>query len=141
MRVVLDVNVLISAVISPLGAPGRVLRFWEQDKFEIATSPPILSELERVIRYPKVQVKYKIPAEFVQQFLSMIQGGAIVIEPLIELTTIKEDPSDNRYLECAIASESSYIITGDKHLLDLNTFEGIQILSPAAFLALLELSP
>lgn len=141
MRVVLDVNVLISAVISPLGAPGRVLRFWEQDKFEIATSPPILSELERVIRYPKVQVKYKIPAEFVQQFLSMIQGGAIVIEPLIELTTIKEDPSDNRYLECAIASEFSYIITGDKHLLDLNTFEGIQILSPAAFLALLELSP
>ena len=140
MRVVLDVNVLISAVISPLGAPGRVLRFWEQDKFEIATSPPILSELERVIRYPKVQVKYKIPAEFVQQFLSMIQGGAIVIEPSIELTTIKEDPSDNRYLECAIASESSYIITGDKHLLDLNTFEGIQVLSPAAFLALLELS-
>ena len=139
MRAVLDVNVLISAVISPLGAPGRILRFWEQDKFELASSPPILSELERVLHYPKIQGKYNIPAEFIKQFLDMLQGGAILIEPIIKLTTIKEDPSDNRYLECAVASESSYIVTGDISLLDLNTFKGIQILTPAGFLALLEL--
>ena len=139
MRAVLDVNVLISAVISPLGAPGRILQFWEQDKFELATSPPILIELERVIHYPKIQGKYNIPAEFVKEFLGMIQGGAILIEPIINITTIKEDPSDNRYLECAVASESSHIVTGDKHLLDLNAFKGIQILTPAGFTALLEL--
>jgi hypothetical protein len=139
MRAVLDVNVLISAVISPLGAPGRILRFWEQDKFELATSPPILIELERVLQYPKIQSKYQLPAKFVKQFLVMIQGGAIVIEPIINITTIREDPSDNRYLECAVASEASYIVTGDKHLLNLNAFEGIQVLTPAAFLALLEL--
>lgn len=139
MRAVLDVNVLISAVISPLGAPGRILRFWEQDKFELATSPPILIELERVLHYPKIQGKYNIPAKFIKQFLGMLQGGAILIDPIINSTAIKEDPSDNRYLECAVASESSYIVTGDKHLLDLNELQGIQIVTPAGFLALLEL--
>jgi predicted nucleic acid-binding protein len=52
---------------------------------------------------------------------------------------IADDPDDNRLLECAVTSGSLYIISGDQHLLDLKEYQGIQILSPAGFVVLLEM--
>ena len=139
MRVVLDANVLLSAVISPRGTPAQILRLWEGEHFELVISPPILAELERVIHYPRIQERYNLSEEYVGQFLQSIGSGATVVDPAVELSVIEKDPSDDRYLECAVASEASYIVTGDGHLLDLEEYGGVAILNPAEFLALVKL--
>jgi putative PIN family toxin of toxin-antitoxin system len=139
MQVVLDANVLISAVISSHGAPAQILTLWEEERFDLVVSQPILKELERVIHYPRIQQRYNLPEEDVARFLQLIRGGAIVVEPNVEIEAIERDPSDNRYLECAIEAGASYIVSGDQHLLELEEFRGIVILPPAAFLAVLRL--
>jgi putative PIN family toxin of toxin-antitoxin system len=139
MRVVLDTNVIVSALISSQGAPGETLQAWERDRFDLVVSPATLDELGRVLHYPKIQKKYNLPTEHLDRFLRTISSQAILVNPTKELKVIKADPSDNRYLECAQEGDAAFIVTGDKHLLDLGEFEGTIILPPAGFLAVLEL--
>ncbi len=139
MRVVLDVNVLISAVISPHGNPARILALWQQEKFDLAISEPILEELDRVLHYPRIQARYHLPEEQVDEFLHLLASLAITVHPSLELSIVEKDPSDSRYLECAQAAGASYIVTGDDHLLELKDYQGIVILDPTSFLALLAL--
>ena len=83
MQVVLDANVLISAVISSSGAPARILRLWEEERFDLLLSPPILEELDRVIHYPRIQQRYNLPEEEIARFLQLIRSGVIVVEPQV----------------------------------------------------------
>ncbi len=139
MHVVLDANVLVSALISPRGAPGAILAAWEKERFDLLVSPATLDELGRVLHYPKIQQKYKLPADKLEQFLRSITSQAVLVNPAQELAIITADPAGNRYLECAKAGDAAYLVTGDKHLLDLAEFEGTVILPPAGFLAVLDL--
>jgi hypothetical protein len=139
MRAVLDVNVLVSAVITSRGSPGKILELWKREHFELVISPPILEELARVIHHPGIQKRYNLPEERVDRFLSLISNASIIVEPHRELSVAEDDPSDNRYLECAAEGDANYIVSGDKHLLKLKEFEGIVILPPAGFLTLLKL--
>jgi putative PIN family toxin of toxin-antitoxin system len=141
MRVVLDANVLISAVISPQGTPAQILRMWEEgeSEIELVLSPAILVEVERVIHYPRIQERYKLPEEYVGQFLDLIRSSATLIEASEKLSIIAEDPPDNRYLECAAEARASYIVTGDDLLLRLKEYKGVIILRPAAFVAAVKL--
>jgi hypothetical protein len=139
MRVFLDVNVLISAVISPRGNPARILALWRQDRFDLAVSEPILEELERVLHYPRIRERYHPPEKEIQQFLKLIATTAIMVEPSQNLSVIERDPSDDRFLECAVEADARYIVTGDSHLLELKDYRGIMILNPTSFLALLGL--
>jgi putative PIN family toxin of toxin-antitoxin system len=139
MQVVLDANVLVNAVISSRGAPAQILRLWEEERFDVLVSRPILEELERVLHYPRIQQKYDLLEEDVATFLRFMRSGAIIVEPNDKITVIERDPTDNRYLECAVAGGASYIVSGDQHLLELGEFRGIVILPPAGFLAALNL--
>jgi putative PIN family toxin of toxin-antitoxin system len=139
MQVVLDANVLVNAVISSRGAPAQILRLWEEERFDVLVSQPILEELERVLHYPRIQERYDLPEEDVATFLRFMRSGAIIIEPNVGITVIERDITDNRYLECAVAGGASYIVSGDQHLLELEEFQGIVILPPAGFLAALNL--
>jgi putative PIN family toxin of toxin-antitoxin system len=139
MQVVLDANVLVSAVISSRGAPAQILRLWEEERFDVLVSQPILEELERVLHYPRIQQRYDLPEEDVASFLRFMRSGAIIVEPSDKVTVIERDPSDNRYLECSVAGGASYIVAGDQHLLQLGEFRGIVILPPAGFLVALNL--
>lgn len=139
MRVVLDANVIVSALISTKGAPAQIVAHWQAEGFEVVVSPAIVQELDRVLHYPKLQQRYHLREGHVQRFLRLLAGQAIQVVPSQELTVIERDPTDNRYLECALAGDAAIIVTGDQHLLDLGAYEGIQILTPAGFLALLRL--
>ena len=86
MRVVLEANVLVSALISRSGAPARILDRWERDEFEIAISPAILQELDRVLHYPRLQERFHLPeskAAIVSQ----------IISATIEMGLVKPDDS------------------------------------------------
>ena len=139
LRVVLDANVLVSALISEKGSPARLVACWQDEKFDVVVSPTILQELDRVLRYPRLQERYHLPEDDIQRLLRLLGRQAIEVVPSEELTVIKRDPTENHYLECAIAGNASVIVTGDQHLLELEECEGVEILSPAGFLAFLRL--
>lgn len=139
MRIVLDANVLVSALISSAGAPAQIVAYWREDKFEVAISTPILHELDRVLHYPRLQEHYHLPEKRIRRFLRLLARQAVAVAPPQSVTVIELDPDDNRYLECAVAAEAEVIVSGDRHLLALGEYQGIQILSPAGFVVLLKL--
>ena len=136
MRVVVDANVFVSALISSRGAPAQVLAAWLTGRFDVVISAAILHELQRVLAYEWLQ-KYARVRESSAEFVELIAGQAIWIEPAETINLIEDDPTDNRYLECAVGGNAQYVVSGDEHLLRVEAYQGIRILSPQAFLTLL----
>ena len=138
MIVVLDTNVIISSLLSPKGSPSRIMEGWEAEKFDVAISQPLIGELERVLGYEKILRHFSNPPKRINALLKRFASVGLWVEPQTEYIVIQDDPDDNRVLECAVAASASYIISGDEHLLALEEFQGIRIITPAGFLALLD---
>jgi hypothetical protein len=139
MLVVLDTNVIVSALLSPGGPPAEIVRCWEGDEFEVVTSLPLIAELERVLAYPQVRRYLKASKGEIAAFLRRMRTVATVVEPQMTLDVIEADPDDNRVLECAATGGAAYIVSGDEHLLGLGEYEQIIILNPVSFLTLLKI--
>lgn len=99
----------------------------------------MLTELERALGYPQVAKYLRLTPEQIRAFIRGYAAAATLTEPQIKLDVIQDDPGDNKVLECAAAGGADYIVSGDRHLLDLKEYRGIVILPPAGFLTLLEL--
>jgi putative PIN family toxin of toxin-antitoxin system len=138
-RVVLDANIYVSALISEKGNPARIIRAWRGEAIEIAFSQPVIDEILRVTNYERIQRKYAKVRENRLNFVELLSEQCVWVEPAKGLDVVKADESDNRYIECAVASGAQYIVTGDDHLLELKNYLGIEIITPAAFIILLEL--
>lgn len=138
MRVVIDTNVIISRFLSPSGSPARVLALWEDGRFEAVVSEPILAEYDRVLAYPKIAVRLGLTSDEIAQTVADFRAFAVVIEPADQVTVIADDPSDNMFLEAAIAGSCDYVVSGDPHLLRVGEYRGIPVLTPAAFLAVVQ---
>ena len=138
MNVVLDTNVLVSALLSRSGSPAEIVRRWEAGQFEVLLSPVLMREVERVLRYPRVADRLSWSEETRQAFLRRLGAVAVLVDPDFQLKILAENPDDNRVVECALTGGAAFIITGDQHLLGLEEYAGIVILSPAGFLAFLD---
>jgi len=138
IRVVLDANVFVRAVLSPGGFPADILRAWRDERFHLVMSPAILEEIDRVLPYPKIHRRHRWQAERLRLFIEDLAHLAILTPGELQLNVIAEDPSDNRYLECAIEGDADYLVSGDQHLLRLGAYRKIAILAPRAFLDILE---
>ncbi len=131
MRVVLDTNVYISAILFG-GNCEEILRLAALVPFEIIISKDILKEIEFILKK-----KFRWSKRQTSEAISYIKEIATVIKSDIVLSVIKKDPSDNRIIECAVAGQAHYIVTGDRaHLLSLGSYRNIKIYSPAEFLKL-----
>mgnify|MGYP005846655037 CR=1 FL=1 len=84
--------------------------------------------------------KFGFDSGEIEEFLTIVLEAASIIEPGIRMDIIREDPDDNRILECAVAASADFIVSGDKHLLDLKRFQAIQIVSPEVFRLLIAVS-
>jgi len=133
MRVVLDTNVLLSALISPYGPPDVIYRAWRAARFEVVTSVAQLDELRRASRYPKF--KAVLQPHRVGTMVNNLQR-AVVLEHLP--TGIEaDDPNDAFLISMALASEAEYLVTGDHRagLLQRGNIGRTRIVTPAAFCA------
>lgn len=139
MIVVLDTNVIISALLSAGGSPAQIIDLWEAGVFDVAISTPLLDELKRVLDYPQVKKYQKMTPDEINTLLGRWSTISVYVEPEVVLEVVKDDSDDNRVLECAVAAKANYIISGDKHLLDLGEYRGIEVLPPAGFIVLLSL--
>ena len=133
-RMVLDCNIFVSALLVSGSGPARILDLAREKKIELLISPPILAEIARVMRYPKIQKRHRLSPEQLDDLVATYAVFATVTPGKRRVRVVQEDPSDNMYLECALEGEADFIVSGDGHLLDLGTFQGIPIVNPAVFL-------
>jgi len=137
-KIVLDTNVLVSALINPHGKPAQIINYVFENKIRLFTSPSIMEELERVLSYPKLMKRHGLNSEELKEFISDLLSIMSLIEEEKIIEVIMEDPSDDKYLSCAIDAKVDFIISGDIHLLNLGEYEGIRIVTPAQFLEIME---
>jgi putative PIN family toxin of toxin-antitoxin system len=130
VRVVLDTNVYISAILFG-GNCEEILRLAGAGSFELVISKSIILELRGIL-----EKKFRWHKKQVSETISHIKNVSTEVKPGIKVKIILNDPSDNKILECAVASRTQYIVTGNKHLLDVKTYNEISILTPADFLKL-----
>lgn len=125
MKLVLDTNILVSALLTKGTPPDQLYRAWESGNFELYTSPRQISEIRRVLSYEKLRPYIK-PME-----AAMLLENIDSLAHLTEVATPRTespDPEDNWILATAVNAKADYLVTGDKHhLLDLGTIETVEI--------------
>ncbi|MFP4082484.1 MAG: putative toxin-antitoxin system toxin component, PIN family [Candidatus Aminicenantes bacterium] len=128
-KIVIDTNVFISAVLFR-GPTSRLVSLWQKNAVSVLMSSAVLKEYARALAYPKFNLTKTEIRGIVEQELLPYVHPVKVKRPL---HIISEDPSDNKFLELAVTGKADYILSGDKHLLELKNFRGIKIITPAEF--------
>ena len=138
LRAVLDANVYASALIKPDGPPGQILHLLFVDRtFEVVLSVSILLELRRCLEYPKLRKFIRLTDEEIDRWLLALELTADMVTPSREVRAISDDPDDDHLLAAALEGRAAFLVTGDRHVLALGEYEGIRIVTPAAFLKIL----
>jgi putative PIN family toxin of toxin-antitoxin system len=133
IRVVLDANVLVSALISGNGIPGMILDAWLQGKFQLCVSPEIMKEMRHVLLYPRIAERLEAgDADKLIKHLGSLAEWVIGDDQLKILT---RDPSDNIYLSCAAKAKCNFLVTGNlEHFQEAGSeFMGVRIVTPRQF--------
>ncbi len=141
IRAVVDTNILVSALITQKTSPPRQLyQAFTTQQFLLITSLSILIEVEDVLNRDNIVKYHKLDPQqrkvVIEQLatLSYIAPESVIPDK----TIIERDPKDDKFLYAALYGRADYIVSGDNHLLDLKEYEGIKIVTPKDFLAVLE---
>jgi uncharacterized protein len=128
MKIVLDTNVFISGIFFS-GPPSQILQSWRQSKTKIVLTEQILAEYQRI----GAELSAKYPSVNIEPIIELFTIFGEFVETRGISETICEDPDDNKFIECAIASQSKLIVSGDKHLLNISGYKDIEVLKPREF--------
>lgn len=129
MKIVLDTNVFISGIFFS-GPPSIILQAWRDSKIQIILSEEILEEYQRVAE----ELSSKFPAVDIDRIIKLLTIYGEVFETKGISVSVCEDPNDNKFIECAIASNSKLIVSGDRHLLNIIGYQDISVLKPKDFI-------
>jgi putative PIN family toxin of toxin-antitoxin system len=134
VRLVIDTNILISALLLGASLPGNLITLWQEGKFDLLTSAEQVAELMRVTRYEKIRARLQpaLAGRFINQFRDLT-----IMVSAHPAVTICADPDDNYLLSIAAAGGADFLLTGDKRdLLGLKLHEGVKIITVREFLTL-----
>ena len=138
LRAVLDANVLASALIRPQGPPGQIVSLlFEEQAFDLIVSEAILAELRRCLAYPRVRKYLTATNEELDVWVTALGLVADIVKGEKLLNVVADDPGDDKYLAAAVNGNADYLVSGDRHLLDIREYEGIRIVTPRRFLTIL----
>ncbi|MFH1541835.1 MAG: putative toxin-antitoxin system toxin component, PIN family [bacterium] len=133
LKVVVDTNVIISGLLWT-GAPHDIIRLAEDKRITICSSMEIVKEISEVLARGKFLSRLEIlrasREELIASFLSVVE----IVHPTESISAVKNDPDDNKILECAVAANANFIVSGDPHIIKLKHFRNIPILNPRKFL-------
>jgi uncharacterized protein len=129
LRATVDTNVLVSALVFKRGNPDRLLRMALAGHINLTVSEAILDEMADVLAR-----KFNASPDEIAESRAVIKEAARTVTPTVTLDVVKEDPADNKILECAVTAGSEYIVTGDKDLLRLGQYDAIRIINVSDFL-------
>ena len=128
MRVVIDTNIIVSGYLG--GSLEAIIVAWKSGKFTLVVSAAIVDEYLTVLKRPK----FKIARAELDDFSALLLDKAEFVIPLESIHAVSVDASDDKFLEAAIAGKASLIVSGDGHLLELETFRDIPIVSARKFI-------
>ncbi len=135
-RVVLDPNVLVSALISPLGTPAAILSRWIEGWFDLVVSPALLAELERALAYTKIG-RYATREDCARYVEHLRSNATLAEDPAAVPPAVTDDPGDDYLIALVRTAEVDALVTGDAHLLGL-TDPPVRVVRPQQFLSLLD---
>lgn len=137
MRIVVDMNVLISATIRPSSRLAQILVYIRDGKFEFLYFPEFLREYSEVVSRPHIWEKYKLDRDEIEATLQIMANRGVLVHVVSQIDVCR-DPDDNVILSLALDGKADYIVSGDKDLLDLTSFRDIPIIKPSEFLRMFE---
>jgi uncharacterized protein len=129
LRVVVDTNVYISAFLHPERSIFQIVQQAAEHRYRLLISPAIVNEVGRVLRE-----HFSLEERVTIRRLKALTKAAEIVNPQLTLDVIREDPPDNRILECAVEGRAHLIVSGDRHLRHLKIYQGIPIVRPTDFL-------
>jgi len=130
IKVVIDTNIYISAIFWG-GKPRKIIDLGRDGKVLILTSSDITKEIAE-----KLQTRFKLDKEEVRQILLDLSSFTIPIHVTRQIQAVYDDPDDDKFIECAVSGNADYIVSGDRHLLQLKEYSDIKILKASEFLGL-----
>ncbi len=128
ISVVIDTTIFVASLWE--GESRDLVRLWEKGRIRLCVSQPLLREYLRIL--PRFMMFKRGAAKLVSSFKS--GKNMMIVNPSKRLKIVKEDPADNKFLECAVEAGAHYIISADKHLRSLREYQGIRIVSSGVFL-------
>jgi len=131
IKAILDTNVIISAVIFG-GKPRRVLNLAIEGKISLFFSEPMFEEIREILGGRK----FLFTAPQLLAVERELEAISDTVYPDKSIKIVKDDPDDDVFIECALAADADYIVSGDKHLLDLKSYGNIKIVNAAEFIEL-----
>ena len=133
MRLVVDTNILVSALLAGTSLPAQLIVLWRQGRFDLLTAAEQLDELRRVTRYPKI--RERLAPALAGRLVNDLRTLAVVVDKL-PTVDVSRDPDDNYLLAIATAGSADFLLTGDKRdLLSLERHGSTRILTVRAFLS------
>jgi len=137
MRVVVDMNVLISATIKPNSPLAQILVFIRDGRFDFLYFPEFFQEYMEVCSRPRLWEKYSLDRDELEATIQIMASRGILVHVVTQVDVCR-DPDDNVILSLALDDRADYIVSGDKDLLDLTSFRSIPIIRPVEFLSMFE---
>jgi putative PIN family toxin of toxin-antitoxin system len=139
-RVTIDANVLVVAPLNPVSPPGLIRQAWEDGRFRLVLSEHLLDEVIRTHRKPFFRARLADPDS--DEYVDLLRSRATIVQITASVQGVATHPEDNLILATAISGNVDYRVTGDERLRSrVPTYQGIQVVSPAQFVALLGLTP
>jgi putative PIN family toxin of toxin-antitoxin system len=130
VRVVLDTNVLLSGIFFG-GLPGRILSAWQASQVELVLSPAILTEYHTAAA--RLSARYRAIEVPLDAIISRLAQAAVIVDAPDLPVRVSGDAADDKFLACALAAGVPIIVSGDKHLLAMAGWGGINVLKPRQF--------
>ncbi len=139
LSAVLDSTILVSSFLTEGGVAFKILQSAREEKFQWYCTEVILQETRRVLlQEQRLRTKYHYTDEQVEVFINASRASSLMVAELPTVKIIARDPQDDPVVACALAAQATYIVTRDKDLLDLQSYQGITILTPEEFLRILQ---
>ena len=137
LRAVLDTNVFVSGLISPMGKPAAILKALRSRRFTLVSSPPINEEIIEVFDRPRICDRYGLGDRIFDVSFILWEVAELVID--LPGVRVCSDPEDDKFLAAAVGGRAHYLVTGDVgDLLHLGEYKGVAIVSPRDFVSRLK---
>lgn len=137
MRIVLDTNVVLSALLWR-GAPYQLLQFVrDHERIQLFPSPELIAELGEVLLRPHIQLRLSVLGRAAYEFLTDYIDAVELVTPVVIPRVVADDADDDHVVAAAVIAEADLIVSGDRHLLSLGSHQGIRVLTPADALRLI----
>jgi putative PIN family toxin of toxin-antitoxin system len=138
MKILADVNVLVSSTIAPLGISRAIISAWRDGDLDLSTADGIIAEVDEKLRSSRIRTKYRLTEEQIRTTIAVLRTQTEVVPvPSRAITPITGDPEDDYVLAAAALSHADYLVTGDFELQALGSHQGVNIVSPRTFLEIL----